>query len=146
MSIKIEFPDDNKELFSRIDKNYDSFKANDMIEKGCILKLRELPKDLLRYILFKFNQPYSMEETCEILRERVKGYIDENQPDWRKTDNNEYLFFGFLCLPKTKTIYELTMPELKCLCASYSLPRFRHNSKTILVQFIIEQFDQMYPY
>jgi len=145
MSIRIEFPTENVDLFERIDKNYETFAANDLIEKGCILKLKDLPKDLLLYILFKFNQSFSTAENCKELRFRIKTFMDENHPDWRKTENNEYLFFGVLCLKKPKTIYQLSMPELKCLCAAYNLPRVRSTAKTFLVEFIISQFEILYP-
>jgi hypothetical protein len=37
------------------------------------------------------------------------------------------------------------MPELKCLCAAYNLPKFRSTSKTVLVEFIVSQFEILYP-
>jgi hypothetical protein len=145
MSIRLEFPNENTELFERIEQNYESFKANDLIEKGCVLKLKELPKDLLLFILYKFNQNFSAAENCVELRFRIKNFMDENHPNWRKTETNEYLFFGVLCLKKTKNIYEFSMPELKCLCAAYNLPKFRSTSKTVLVEFIVSQFEILYP-
>jgi hypothetical protein len=145
MSIRLEFPSENTELFDRIERNYESFKANDLIEKGCVLKLKELPKDLLLFILYKFNQSFSVAENCVELRFRIKKFMDENHPDWRKTETNEYLFFGVLCLKSTKNIYDFSMPELKCLCAAYNLPKFRSTSKTVLVEFIISQFEILYP-
>ena len=145
MSIRLEFPSENTELFDRIEQNYESFKANDLIENGCVLRLKELPKDLLLFILYKFNQNFSAAENCVELRFRIKEFMDENHPDWRKTEMNEYLFFGVLCLKKTKNIYEFSMPELKCLCAAYNLPKFRSTSKTVLVEFIISQFEILYP-
>jgi hypothetical protein len=145
MSIRLEFPHENTELFDRIERNYETFKANDLIENGCVLKLKDLPKDLLLYVLYKFNQNFSVAENCVELRFRIKKFMDENHPNWRKTETNEYLFFGVLCLKKTKNIYEFSMPELKCLCSAYKLPKFRSTSKTVLVEFIISQFEILYP-
>ena len=145
MSIRLEFPEENIELFEKIEKNYDTFKANDLIEKGCVLKLKELPKDLLLFILYKFNQNFSAAENCVELRFRIKEFMDKNHPNWRKSETNDYLFFGVLCLKKPKNIYEFTMPELKCLCAAYNLPKFRSTSKSVLVEFIITQFEILYP-
>ena len=98
------------------------------------------------YILNKFGINYSVKERLASLRTKIKDHIESNYLDWQKTQNSgEYLFFAMLNFRRRKTLSEMSLQELKVICAHYKLPRVLYYSKTEAIKYIIDQFEFMYP-
>ena len=147
MSILIKFPDDDLDLFSKIDEKWKNTESveNEYIHNGIFMKLGDLNKSSLMYILFKMNKEFSSEENLSSLRLKIRSEIQKEYPDWRKSSSNQLLFFAIFKVQKERSLFDLSLPELKALCATYELPYFRINSKTALTAYIEKEFSTMYP-
>lgn len=147
MSIIVKFPEDDQELFDRIENDWErkEYGENMEIEKGLFLNLGDLTKDTLMYILFKANERFSKSDNCNSLRKKVRKAINSKYPNWRRSKSNKLLFYAHFRVLKERSLFDLSLPELRTLCAAYKLPKFPSCSKTILTHYIEEQFSRLYP-
>jgi hypothetical protein len=148
MSILIKFPEDDSELFSKIDDKWENIAnaENEHFQNGVFLKIGELNRNSLRYILFKMNKNFSSEENISSLRLKIRSTIQHEYPDWRKSASNQLLFFAIFKVQKERSLFDLSLPELKALIATFELPFFRANSKTALTAYIEKEFSTLYPH
>ena len=92
------------------------------------------------------NQNFDLEESRAELQIKVKETIRREYPNWRKSKNGQLLFFAIFRVQKERTLYDLNVPELKTLCASYDLPcKFYNCSKTILQASIETELLKKFP-
>lgn len=145
LGLEIRLLSDDREFFEQLKSKFSPLKANQMVDKGCLLKLTDLTKEVLMHILYKFGIDYSVKERLASMRTKIKDHIKSNYLDWQKTPSGEYLFFAMLNLRRRKTLYEMSLQELKVICAHYKLPRVLYYSKIEAIKYIIDQFEFMYP-
>ena len=148
MSICIKMPYENEELFDRIQSEIDLIKQNMMFEKGIMLKLNELTKEMLQFVCSKFEiEIYSGIKHKKIaeLRQDIKEFIRLNHRNWNKSSSGEYLFYSVFQVKRTKTIHELSLPELKCLASSLNLFNIVYLSKAKLLAAILKHMSENLP-
>jgi hypothetical protein len=151
MSICVKLEYEHEELFQRIQDEFDSIKHNCCFERGIMLKLNELTKEILQFICSKFKieifQPglTIKEKRIAQLRLEIKDFIRKNHPNWQKSNSGEFLFFGIFFVARKKTIHELTLPELKCLASSLNLFSVVSLSKAKLLAAISKHFSENVP-
>ena len=116
---------------------------NQQIEKGMFLSLRELTKDLLLFILFKLDEKYCIDENVTILRKRIKDKIEKDYPNWRRSPSGKLLFYATFRTQKERSLYDLSLPELKIVCAHYNLPTPLKFTKTFLTAFIEQELPKI---
>lgn len=144
MTLKLE--NEDKEFFNSIKRIEEIDICPDMIvENHCLLKLSTLPKDVLLFLAVKFNLPVQSCNTKPVLTLKIKRHLKKEFPNWRKSETGEYLFFASFRVKEQISLYSLNVPELKTVCAAFKLDKIPGNSKTLLQQFIVEQFEIKYP-
>ena len=140
--IKMEFED--KSFFENLkDKWKNDEIENQQIEKGMFLSLRELTKDLLLFILFKLDEKYCIDENVTILRNRIKNKIEQDYPNWRRSASGKLLFYATFRTQKERSLYDLSLPELKIVIAHYNLPKPQKFTKTYLTAFIEQELPKI---
>jgi hypothetical protein len=146
MTITLKLENEDENFFELINRIKDVDICPDIIvENHCLLKLSNLPKDVLLFLAVKFKLPCDRNKTRPVLMQKIKRHLFVEFPEWRKSHNGEYLFFASFKVQEQKSLYDLNVPELKTVCAAYQLDKIPGNSKSILQQFIIEQFEVKYP-
>ena len=137
MAILIKMEYEDKSFFESLkDKWKNDEIENQQIDNGMFLSLRELTKDLLLFILFKFDENYCIDENVTALRKRIKNKIEKDYPNWRRSASGKLLFYATFRTQKERSLYDLSLPELKVVCAHYNLPRPQKFTKTFLTAFI----------
>jgi hypothetical protein len=148
MSICIKLENKNEQLFLRISDEFEAIKQNMCFEKGIMLKLSELTKEILQFVALKFNIDRSevfKEKKNPQLRIEIRDFIRKNHPNWHKSNSGEYLFYGIFFVQRIKTLHELSLPELKCLASSVNMSSAVYLSKTKLVAAISKHFSDNLP-
>jgi hypothetical protein len=92
------------------------------------------------------NKNFSSEENISSLRLKIRSAIQLEYPDWRKSSSNQLLFFAVFKVQKERRLFDLSLPELKALIATFELPFFRASSKTVLTAYIEKEFSTLYPH
>jgi hypothetical protein len=145
MHVFIKLENEDSDFFAKIKSESINYKQNAKVEKGCVLKLSELTKEILLNILKRFNSDHSPRENRADLTKKIKYWIIENHNSWSKTLSEEYLFLGFFQPKKSVLITDLSHCELKCLASFYDLPKIPYFSKSKLCDYIIDLFSSLYP-
>lgn len=151
MSICIKLEYEHEQLFSRISDEFEAIKQNMCFEKGIMLKLNELTKEILQFVAFKFKielcvqSPVFKEKKNPQLRIEIRDFIRKNHPNWHKSNSGEYLFYGVFFVQRIKTLHQLSVPELKCLASSVDLSSAVYLSKAKLVAAISKHFSDNLP-
>jgi hypothetical protein len=145
MHIFIKLENEDPEFFANLKSKLSNYRQNAKIEKGCVLKLSELTKEVLLNILKRFDTDHSPKDNRSVLTKKVKYWIVENHKTWSKTLHNEYLFLGVFRPKKSTVLTDFSLAELKCLCSYYNLPKIPYFSKPKLCDYISEIFSSLYP-
>jgi hypothetical protein len=145
MHIFIKLENEDSEFFANIKSKLSNYRQNAKIERGCVLKLSELTKEVLLNVLHRFNADHSPKENRSELTKKIKYWIVENHNSWSKTLHNEYLFLGFFRPKKSTVLTDFSLPELKCLASFYDLPKIPYFSKPKLCAYISEIFSSLHP-
>jgi len=144
MAILIKMEYEDQSFFEKLDDRWKNDEIeNKQIEQGIFLSLRELTKDLLLFILFKLNEQYCIDENVTILRKRIKLKIDKDYPNWRRSQSGKLLFYATFRTQKERSLYDLSLPELKVVCAHYNLPTPQKFTKTFLTAFIEQELPKI---
>jgi len=144
MAILIKMEYEDKRFFEILkDKWKNDEIENQQVEKGMFLSLRELTKDLLLFILFKLDEKYCIDENVTILRKRIKNRIENDYPNWRRSSSGKLLFYATFRTQKERSLYDLSLPELKVVCAHYNLPKPLKFTKTFLTAFIEQELPKI---
>jgi len=144
MAILIKMEYEDQSFFEKLDDKWKNDEVeNKQIEQGIFLSLRELTKDLLLFILFKLNEKYCIDENVTILRQRIKSKINKEYPNWRRSQSGKLLFFATFRTQKERSLYDLSLPELKVVCAHYNLPTPKKFTKTFLTAFIEQELPKV---
>jgi hypothetical protein len=144
MAILIKMEYDDRSFFDNINDKWKNDEIeNTRIENGMFLSLRELTKDILFFILFKLDKKFCIDENAPELRQKIKITIENNYPNWRRSRSGKLLFFATFRTQKERSLYDLSLPELKIVCAHYNLPKPKKFSKTYLTAFIEQELPKV---
>ena len=84
-----------------------------------------------------------MDENVASLRLRIQESIQTEYPNWRRSRSGKYLFFASFRTQKERNLYELSLPELKVVCAHFNLPTPQKFTKTFLTAFIEQELPKV---
>ena len=121
------------------------YRSNSKFKHGYIVKLTELPKELLLQILTRFNVEHEQKENKAELCRKVRSWIIENHKNWKKSPSEELLFFVHFDVKKPTKLHNFSVIELKCLACFYNLPKVPLYSKHKVCQYITETFKDLFP-
>ena len=80
------------------------------------------------------------------LRIKIREYISNNHPDWRKSTSGEFLFFSVLNFDEKKTLYDMSRTELKVLTSQFELPiQIQSKNKSEIISCIDKIFSVLHP-
>ena len=145
-NLMIKFENDDRDFFSRLDDKFQVINAEHEVEKGCVLKLGELTKETLQYICSRFRLKNEETEKVSELRIKIREYITNNHPNWRKSTSGEFLFFSVLNFNEQKTLYDMSRTELKVLTSQFELPiNIQSKNKTEIIACIENIFSKLHP-
>ena len=145
-NLMIKFENDDRDFFSRLDDKFQVINAEHEVEKGCVLKLGELTKETLLYICSRFRLKNEETEKVSELRIKIREYITNNHPNWRKSTSGEFLFFSVLNFNEQKTLYDMSRTELKVLTSQFELPiNIQSKNKTEIIACIENIFSKLHP-
>jgi len=144
MAILIKMEYEDRSFFELINDKWKNIEVENIpIERGMFLTLRELTKDLLLFILFKLDKEFCVDEKVANLRSRIQETIQTEYPNWRRSRSGKYLFFASFRTQKERNLYELSLPELKVVCAHFNLPTPKKFTKTFLTAFIEQELPKV---
>ena len=144
MAILIKMEYEDRSFFDSIQDKWKNIEVENIpIERGMFLTLRELTKDLLLFILFKLNKEFCVDENVAILRLKIQETIKTEYPNWRRSRSGKYLFYASFRTQKERNLYELSLPELKVVCAHFNLPTPKKFTKTFLTAFIEQELPKV---
>jgi len=145
-NLLIKFENDDKKFFDRLDEKFKVINADHELEKGCILKLGELTKETLQYVCSRFRIDNMEDDKVSELRIKIREYISNNHPDWRKSTSGEFLFFSVLNFDEKKTLYDMSRTELKVLTSQFELPiQIQSKNKSEIISCIDKIFSVLHP-
>jgi hypothetical protein len=145
-NLMIKFENVDLDFFDRLDDKFKAINADKELEKGCILKLGELTKETLEYICSRFRIENLCDGKVSELRIKIREFITNNHPNWRKGTSGEFLFFSVLDFHEKKTLYDMSRTELKVLTSQFKLPiNIQSKNKTEIIAAIEKCFSSLFP-
>jgi hypothetical protein len=74
---------------------------------------------------------------------KIQETIKTEYPNWRRSRSGKYLFYASFRTQKERNLYELSLPELKVVCAHFNLPTPKKFTKTFLTAFIEQELPKV---